>query len=663
VDLSRHLLIALAAASTTILTGCGSSSSSRSEAQIGADIPTVVLSGFVTDNPIQDATVTATVNGQTFTSDQPTASDGSYQIEISSENPDALVRLEAIDPSGTTRLSAIVDSFEAIEDAVEDTSSDEDFNVTNVTTAREVLAKRLTDDGSIDSKEELLDAVARVETDDLLEVSAAIKLVVDNIDGVTLPTDASDTLALAEAIVSGDSTFIEDVAVSAPGALENALDQVLTDGNATIAFTADSVPGVYVSSDSFSMFAFFAGGFGYTEPQGEGSAAMFDWQVTEAGVLNLFIGGSAPRTEAVTLLGRTDNIVNVVVREDGATDSGEATTAHYYAFEGAFTEENVPGSYSTLNDPGHLTVFEADGSGQDLNVVTGVTESEFTWSVDESGMLTLADSDGSVTTARRLTGSTDDSLLLFVAEQDATGDLDNVSLAEVLRSDAEIGSNEANALLLAGSTYAMTESDEQGLFAFRTDGSFHEIVQHQDGADGSWSVDEGTGTWAVDANGAISIAFPNDPTATGAQVVSGLGEDIMVVQPNDSESSVMQVLRVVAADSALVVGSFSIQDEATGTVSETVRLLANGTGTHVGADGVGEDFTWRVSSDGRLVVTTSGDTAFDTHTLTFYMLTGSSGDLLRFIAVERVNGVLREIDPSSTEMPDTLMVVTMIRNS
>ena len=654
----RTPTLCLVAAALATLAGCGGSSSSSSPVAIPS--PTVTLSGFVTDNPIQDATVTATVDGQTFTSDQPTGSDGSYQIEISSNNPDALVRLEAVDPSGQTRLSAIVDSFEAIEEAVEDPAEDEDFNITNITTAQEVLATRLTDDGSIDSKEELVDAVSRVETDDLLEVSAAIKVVVDNVDGVALPDDVDDTLELAEAIVSGESTFIEDVEESAPGALDNAIDLVLTDGNATIAWEADSVLGVYVSEDSFSIFAFFAGGFGFTQPQDDDSAAMFDWQVTEEGVLNLFIGGSEPRTESVTLLDRTDTIVNVVVREDGESGSGEPATASYYGFADGFTTDNVPGNYSSLDDPGHLTVFESDGTGYDQDLVTGIADDEFTWSVDAEGKLTLTDSDGSVSIARRLDGSTDDSLVLLVYEQDAAGMLTDVDIVEALRTDAEVGSNEANVLLLAGSTYAMTEATEMGLFTFGTDGSFDEILQEQDD-DGTWSIEEASGAWTVTAAGVISISFPDEPDSGGAQVVSGLGEDIMVVEPTDDPNGVIQVTRVVPMETDLVVGSFSIQDESTGVASETVRLDADFTGVHVGEDGVAEEFTWQVS-DGRLVVETSGDTDFDSETLTFYMLSGSGGDLLRFVAVHRVNGALREIDPTSGEMPDTLMVVTMIRN-
>ena len=638
--------------------GCGSSSSSNNSA---GNQETVTLSGSVTDRPIQDATVTATVDGQTFTADQPTASDGSYQIQISSDDPDALVRLEAVDPSGQTRLSAIVDSFEAIEEAVEDPSQDEDYNITNITTAQEVLATQNTEDGSIDSKEELIDAVARVQTDDLLEVSAAIKLVVDGVDGVTLPAGVDDTKDLAAAIVSGESTFIESVEQSAPGALDNAIDLVLSDGNATIPWDPDSVPGVYVSQDNAAIFAFLADGSGFAQPEGEGSGTMFDWQVDGDGLLELFYADSTGSGDAVTLLGRTDDIVNVVVREDGASDAGSPSTALYYSFAGAFTSENVPGSYSSLDDPGHVTVFEVGGTGHDLDLTTGVAESEFTWSVDSAGTLTLVDGDGSSSAARRLTGSTDDNLYLFITDRDATGGLIDVAIIDVLRTDAEVGSNEANALLLAGRTYAMTEATEVGLFDFGIDGSFHEILQEQD-ADGTWSVAEGTGTWAVDAEGVITLQFPNEPLSGGAQVVSGLGEDFMVVQTGSEPDETIQVLRTQEMELAMIVGSFSIQDDANGVVSESVIFDDDFSGVHVDEAGTAQDFTWQLS-EGRLVVQTSGSTSFENETLTFHMLSGSSGDVVRVIGVERINGVLRAVDPTSTDSPDTLTQVTLIRTN
>ncbi len=653
--------ISLSGALVVALAGCGSSSGSSSEPQVGSEPPSVLLTGFVIDNPIQDATVTATVNGQSFTADQPTASDGSYSIEVSSDNPDALVRLEATDTSGATRLSAIVDSFEAIEEVVADATVAPDFNITNVTTAQEVLATRLTDDGSIDSKEELIDTVGRVRTDDLLEVSAAIKLVVDGIDGVQLPSDVQDTLALAEAIVDGTSTFIDDVETSAPGALDNAVDQLLTDGNATIAFEAASVAGVYISEDNFSIFAIFPAGYGYTEPQGEGSATFFDWTISESGVLNLFLGGSEPRTQVVTLLGRTDEFVNVVVRESGDSSSGSPTTARYIAFEGEFTSENVPGSYSSLNDPERLTVFAQDGTGADVNLISGVEEDTFSWSIDADGVLMLTDADGSVTSARRLTGSTDDNPLLLISEQGPTGELENVSVVDVLRSTATVGSDEANALLLAGKTYAVTEADELGLFKFATNGSMQEIVQRQ-ADDGVWEVNEGSGTWTINETGVVNILFPGETAASGAAIVQGLGEDFMVVEPLDDPTNVMQVTRVLPVESALIAGSFNIQDETTGEVSGTVRFAANFTGVFVDVDGTSEDLEWSLSSDGRLQVATAGEAAFDNETVTLHMLAGSSGDLFRFVAVHRVNGELVDFDASTGELPETMEILTLIRN-
>ena len=77
---------------------------------------------------------------------------------------------------------------------------------------------------------------------------------------------------------------------------------------------------------------------------------------------------------------------------------------------------------------------------------------------------------------------------------------------------------------------------------------------------------------------------------------------------------------------------------------------------------MGEQLEWGLNSAGRLVIE-SGDAAdFATETTTFYMLAGSSGDVLRFVLVHRVNGALRASDSGAGTQPDTLEVLTLIRN-
>ena len=244
---------------------------------------------------------------------------------------------------------------------------------------------------------------------------------------------------------------------------------------------------------------------------------------------------------------------------------------------------------------------------------------------------------------------------------EADGTVDDVQVIDALRTDGVVTggvSDEATALLLAGNTYALTESEDIGLFTFGADGTFTELAQFED--EQSWEVIDDQGNWSVTADGVISIAFPGEVEADDATVLQGLGEDFMTVQTGDDE--VQQVTRIVPLeDPAWVTGSFSILDDVTGAASEAVEMSANFTGVHVGEDGVAEDFEWGLTADGRLVVTVAGDTAFDTETLTFHLLAGSSGDLLRFVVVHRENGALRVGDADAGEAPDALSVVTLLR--
>jgi hypothetical protein len=128
-----------------------------------------------------------------------------------------------------------------------------------------------------------------VDTEELLELSAAIKVIVDGIDSVVLPEGVADTQALAEAIASGESDFIEQLALTNPGTLEEAIDRVINDGNATTEWTAAEVPGVYVPSDGFSLLVFLEGGVGLEQDFGDegAGAGEFQWSINEQGQLRL----------------------------------------------------------------------------------------------------------------------------------------------------------------------------------------------------------------------------------------------------------------------------------------------------------------------------------------------------------------------------------------
>lgn len=301
-------LLVLLVASSLALAGCGGgggggSDSGADSASVGATAggnqdedagdasddpvgePALTVTGLVTDAPVVGAEVTLKVGKLRFETAQPTGSDGSYAVDIVSLNadPDALVRLEAVDPTGTVRLTARASSLTSLVAAATD-GVVSGVDITNVTTALDALVDA--QPGTVDTVPELEAAFANVDARLLLDIAAAIKLVVEGIGGVTLPAGVADTRALAAAIAAGDSTFLDDVATAHPGAFDSAVAKLLTDGHATQAFE-DEAGGVYAARDGSLTFALLADGSAAMQSAGEAPVALGGWWVSGRGRLVL----------------------------------------------------------------------------------------------------------------------------------------------------------------------------------------------------------------------------------------------------------------------------------------------------------------------------------------------------------------------------------------
>ena len=157
--------------------------------------------------PIPNATVVITVNGQQFTAPNPTGADGSFSVDIESDDPEAMVICEAFDPNGPARFSALLNNFAGMQASAGGDDVAEDVNITNITTAQFLLAQELAADGSIDDLEELQTISEQIDPAALLELSAAIKVVIDSVAGVTLPDEFADVQELADVL----GTLIADL--------------------------------------------------------------------------------------------------------------------------------------------------------------------------------------------------------------------------------------------------------------------------------------------------------------------------------------------------------------------------------------------------------------------------------------------------------------------
>lgn len=172
--------------------GCGSSSKDNPENK-NSNAYRISLSGIVTDEVIVNAEVTVTVGSETFTTQANTS--GEYEIEIESNNEDDMVTIKAKgkddNSQGFVEFVSIAGDLKTLtESAGEDgiLTSDESLNtnVTNVSTAKYVLAKKANNGEEITSKAKLEEVETSIDTNDILKLATAIKVIVDNAS-ISLP--------------------------------------------------------------------------------------------------------------------------------------------------------------------------------------------------------------------------------------------------------------------------------------------------------------------------------------------------------------------------------------------------------------------------------------------------------------------------------------------
>jgi hypothetical protein len=380
---------------------------------------TLTLSGHVTDAAVPNATVTVHVGTESFSAGAMTDANGAFAVDIESANDDALVSFEAEDASGVVHFMSLPTTFGALAALADADGNVSGVSITNVTTAHAVLAARATADGSIDSMAELETVAPSVDSAELLQLAAAIKVIVESRDGVTLPNGYSDTLELAQAIADGTSTFLDDVETTSPGTLSDAADAVLTDGNATVAFSVGDAAGVYVDATNDVTVALFNGGLGWMNASGD-LRQIGSWHVDEDGRIYMLFPGGDHEVNSLTLLGQAGDFASVVTDVSSLTDGnsqGQTFATYEHSAFGAFTAaELTDNSFVLANDTATALVFMADGTGYDADATSGAQQQSFHWQVLSSGELVL-EYDGAVVTVDRVGTSAD----VLVVSTDAGG--------------------------------------------------------------------------------------------------------------------------------------------------------------------------------------------------------------------------------------------------
>ncbi|KZN64301.1 hypothetical protein N473_15245 [Pseudoalteromonas luteoviolacea CPMOR-1] len=216
----------------TVTDNQGASESASHTVHFARNEITFQLRGLVTDKPIPNAIVTATVGKETFSTTANAS--GEYTLDIAADeaSQSTLVQLHAQGVGAQSRVAFISQlpsvsliRSKAGEDNVLDASEIFGVNVTNVTTAEYVQLSE--HEGAFDSLAQLQNALLLVDTADKIKLATLIKaLVDDNID--LMPVKFSSTLALAED-TAGAAQLYSELEVAHPELLKKAEDALLKD--------------------------------------------------------------------------------------------------------------------------------------------------------------------------------------------------------------------------------------------------------------------------------------------------------------------------------------------------------------------------------------------------------------------------------------------------
>ncbi|WGL15739.1 Ig-like domain-containing protein [Microbulbifer bruguierae] len=246
----------------------------------------ISLSGQIVDEPIPGAIVTVTLGGREF---QAIAdSNGYYTLEISALNLESYVKVSATggdgsEGKGIELVSLLGEIGTLIESAGEDRTvggeGDTQANVTNVTTARYVLALDANGGEEIASDETMAEVEKSIDADALLEIAAVIKVILDNPD-YSLPEGKESVIDLVMD-TEAYNAFVAEVTSGNPddNALTQAMDQIVKDPALVQGYTSDSLAHVYYGTFPAAQGFLSRGGERYQfNTNGTGSIA------TEQGV-------------------------------------------------------------------------------------------------------------------------------------------------------------------------------------------------------------------------------------------------------------------------------------------------------------------------------------------------------------------------------------------
>jgi hypothetical protein len=337
------------------------------------------LKGAVTDAPIPNAVVTATVGTQTFTTTADANGVYSLDIEVEEGNVGDFVTLSGrgVGAQSYVEFRSLAGSFQALSTAAgsdKTLSSEENFStqITNVSTAEAVLLQEANGGQPITSDAKLASLGGDLDGQHVLDVAAAIKLLVDHAADFPMPAGATSILALASD-TDARVKLVQDVAAKDPAAFSQAQNAIAADPGLAQPLTAADVQdftSAMLSTDPGFSFNYKNRAANYTfEADGTGSVSTGSYDAP----MTWKIEGSAIRVTFVQPVQTTSFDTENCVGDGGLRQ----VEAHYFtkelslAFLSERTVATTEFSHVTYADCASLAARDVTATGARVILTEG----------------------------------------------------------------------------------------------------------------------------------------------------------------------------------------------------------------------------------------------------------------------------------------------------